>query len=169
MTFGADYTELQFDFDRDLDHVIETLGDDLDAADPDLRPFFARGGKLCIFSGSADPVVPFPKAMKYYERVADAVGGREKLLESTRYFLIPGQNHGARITRYAPARMNGDIEVRDAIDVLCKWCEEGIAPERFDMVTEVDGKAVKKTICAYGTEENPFVEYPTCDLRYLQA
>jgi feruloyl esterase len=108
-----------------------------------------------MFSGSADPAVPFSGMLNYYGQIAETVGGIGKLMQHARCFLVPGQDHGVQITRYAPAVMNGDTEIKNAIDVICAWCERGIAPERFDMITEAAGVAVKKTIFAYGTKENP--------------
>ncbi len=153
--FGADYPYDAFDFGEDFRKLQEILSGDMDQLNPDLRPFFNRGGKLFMFAGSADPVVPFPETVQYYRHVADTVGGIDELMRHARLFLVPGQDHGAQITRYAPARMNGDVEIKTAVDVICAWCERGIAPARFDMITKVDGVAVEKTIFAYGTKENP--------------
>ena len=92
--FGDGYDGYGFDFDKDMDRLSEVLSPDLNANSPDLSAFMANGGKLIAFSGSADPCVPFPEAMRYCERVIDAMGGYDKTAEFFRYFLLPGRDHG---------------------------------------------------------------------------
>ncbi len=164
--FGGDYTGEYFDYGADHDKMLELLGKDLNANDPDLSPYFNRGGKLLIYSGSSDPVVPFPDVMKYYDRVVKTVG-KEATLEHARYFLVPGQGHKASPVRFSPAIVNGEREVSLPADILRLWCEEGIAPYSFDLITERRGIRIPKRIYAYCTEDNPSIEYPTCDERFL--
>ena len=165
--FGADYTGEDFDFGDDLDRMHSVLSKDLDANDPDLTPFFNRGGKLFMYAGSADPVNPFPDFMKYYDRVAKAVGGMDKLLENARFFLIPGQNHGAAVTKFDKAVMNGAFEFENTLDILRAWCEKGTVPEYFDIVTRVGETDVHKRIYSYGTENFPSRDYPSCSEKFM--
>jgi feruloyl esterase len=48
-----------FDFDRDMDRVDARLASSLNANDSDLNNFALHGGKLMLYSGLADPGVPF--------------------------------------------------------------------------------------------------------------
>jgi feruloyl esterase len=49
----------------------------IDAVNPDLRAFFARGGKLLMTHGWADPQTPPRNGLDYYEKVRSTVGARE--------------------------------------------------------------------------------------------
>lgn len=163
-TFGENYCPYDFNFDKDMDKVDELLSEDLNANSPDLDTFFARGGKLFMYSGSADPCVPFPDAMKYYQRLATRYAN---IHEHCRYFLIPGQDHGATFHRYGNALMNRKLPTVSNIDVLRKWCEEGIAPDCFDVITQSNNQNQITQIHPFATKKNPIYDYPACSDLYL--
>ncbi len=88
-----------------------------EAGDPDLRRFFARGGKLILWHGENDPG-PSPVATNAYaEAVLSQVPGAE---QSLRYFLYPGVGHCAG----GPGA--DQVALLDALD---GWAENGTAPE----------------------------------------
>lgn len=130
--FGADYKGSDFDFSGDMDAMDQYLAGNLNATNPDLTEFFAAGGKLLMYSGSADACVPFGGAVNYFNRVCAACPEAAK--EQLRYFILPGQDHAAEIYRYGNATMNGRFEIANNLQILRKWHIEGIAPERFDVV-----------------------------------
>jgi feruloyl esterase len=99
--FGMKWNPMTFDFDKDEDAFDSKLGGMLNANDPDLSAFQRRGGKLIMYSGTADAIVPFPDAMDYYERVVsfnqahlapdkDALAATQKFFS---YYLVPGMAH----------------------------------------------------------------------------
>ncbi len=51
------------------DEYDDILGGILNANNSDLTEFQNAGSKLIMFSGTADPLVPFPDAINNYERV----------------------------------------------------------------------------------------------------
>ncbi|MBQ2749114.1 MAG: tannase/feruloyl esterase family alpha/beta hydrolase [Clostridia bacterium] len=161
-TFGADYTGDDFDFDRDLDRVNALLAPDLNANDPDLTPFLERGGKLLFYSGSADPCVPFPDAMAYYDRVMKANGKRGR--QQIRYFLLPGEDHGADFVRYGRAHVNGHEDVRDSLEIMRYWVEEG---RDFD---QIETRVQSGWACLFDANcpEGPRKIFPTCHEHYLE-
>ncbi len=166
-TFGSDYNPYDFDFDKDLEKVSDTLSADLNANDPDLSAFFSRGGKIICYSGSADPCVPFPDAMNYYERVTDAMGGYEKVSESFRYFLVPGKDHG---DSGAGANQLWSNEVReDLTAAIRKWTEHGISPDYLIAARNIDGKVIfSRKLYPYCSENNPRRPFmKCCDEYYL--
>ncbi len=165
--FGADYVKETFDFDADLDRLNALLGPDMNANDPDLRPFFRHGGKLFMYSGAADSIVPFPEAVRYCTRMIDAVGGIDTALDGARYFVIPSQDHTANPAKHGTAIMNDKYEIKSPLDVLRLWREKGIAPDSLEVVTEIGDVQGKKTIYPYGSEKNPIAERPACADRYL--
>ena len=136
--FGTEYREADFDICCDIDSLDATLADDLNISDPDLSRFFNRGGKLFMYAASADPCVPYPPTLKYFNRISETCG-KQVVQDSIRFFIIPGQDHRATVVRYGAATMNGDIIIKNNIDVIRKWCEQGIAPDYFDVLTPNGG------------------------------
>ncbi len=136
--FGEGYRESDFDFSDDMRALDAALAHDLNAMDPDLTAFFGRGGKLFMYAASADPCVPYPPTLKYFRRVIEKCG-KGAVQDSMRFFIIPGQDHSAGITKYGAAVMNGDITVKNNLHIIRRWCEQGIAPHSFDVLTPNGG------------------------------
>jgi len=105
-----------FDFDRDAAFADREMAA-VTADDPNLAAFQKRNGKLIMYNGTADPVVPPEDGIRYYESVQQAMGGPESTRSFFRHFLIPGMGHcGAAF---------------DALSVLDRWVTEGTAPDRL--------------------------------------
>ncbi len=68
----------RFDFDADIVRAEETDNDTINALDPNLKPFFDRGGRLIQYHGWSDPQISPVNSVQYYERVLADVrrGGR---------------------------------------------------------------------------------------------
>ncbi len=88
-----EYDVMRFDFDADWDLANhrpigndETLGSALNALDPDLSAFKARGGKLISYHGWADPLVTAKLAVDYYESVIAEQGGLDQTIDFYRLF-----------------------------------------------------------------------------------
>lgn len=76
-----------------------------DAADPgncdadgyaDLAAFRDRGGKILMYHGLSDGLIPVGSSRVFYERVTDALGcqeGIKSMLSWFRYFEVPGMGH----------------------------------------------------------------------------
>jgi feruloyl esterase len=58
-----------FDLDRDLKLVDEKVGAPVNAINPDLRAFKARGGKLILYHGWNDTAISPGNTINYYESV----------------------------------------------------------------------------------------------------
>lgn len=168
--FGKDYSPYSFDFSSDLERLNELLADDLNANDADLAAFRLNGGKLLIYSGSADPCVPFPDAMHYYERLLDKMGGYKGVSEFCRYFLVPGRDHGGG-GRGANALKTADGE--SEIECIRKWREQGIAPDslkafRYKNIGGDISTEFERYIYPYGSPNFPLGQCPpVCSNRYL--
>jgi feruloyl esterase len=65
---------------------------DLDATNPDLSRFAARGGKLILFHGWDDPAVPPGNTVIYFESVKKQMGA-EKTGSFARLYMVPGMEH----------------------------------------------------------------------------
>lgn len=129
-----------FDFDKDAAFADAAMSGVV-ANDPDLRAFQARGGKLLMYSGWADPVVPPGDVVRYYEAAQKAAGGAAKTRTFARLFMVPGMGHcqgGA-----GPATF-------DALGALDAWVTHGAAPERILASHAVNGTVDRtRPLCPY--------------------
>src|SRR5947209_165204 len=81
-----------FDFDRDIQYSDSTLGF-VSAVNPDLSRFQQAGGKLIIYQGWADPVVPPEDTIQYFENVQRKMGSAARTMSFARLFMVPGMGH----------------------------------------------------------------------------
>jgi len=129
--FGSDFDYTKFDFDQDMEKVDSVLAPLLNANDPDLRRMKNRGGKILMYSGTEDQLVPFPDAVNYYERVVEAQGGLEQTRDFFRFFLVPGMAHcggGPGLSNFGQGIQDTG---HDVLTALMDWVEKGIAPDEF--------------------------------------
>jgi feruloyl esterase len=134
--FGVGFNYRQFDFDKDLAKLDSVLAPLLNANDPHLDPFKKRGGKLLMFTGTSDPLVPYQDALHYYERVVQEQHGLKETQSFFRYFLVPGMGHctggpglndfGQNLSMTVPQDSEHDLLL-----ALVKWVELGTAPDKI--------------------------------------
>ncbi|MFD1140377.1 tannase/feruloyl esterase family alpha/beta hydrolase [Larkinella insperata] len=134
--FGPNFDYASFDFDRDQDKMDSVLAPILNANDPDLRPLKKRGGKLLMYAGTADPLVPYQDALAYYERVVKAQGGLKPTQEFFRFFLIPGMAHCGGGPGLNDCGQNLALNVpqdraHDVLTALINWVEQGTGPDQL--------------------------------------
>jgi feruloyl esterase len=156
-----DYSEWDwhtFDFRRDLVYANAKM-DVVNATNPDLNAFQKHGGKLLIYQGWADPVVPPRASIQYVESVyADM--GHARADKFVRLFLVPGMGHCGGGYGPLPAGNEFDpgaattAQLRDPdqsfLAALERWVERGITPHRI-VASQVLASGVRRTrpICAY--------------------
>ena len=101
-----DHELTQFDFDDDWvlantrplgAGADDTLGSALNATDPDLSAFKARGGKLISYHGWADALIPGSYAVEYYESVIAEQGGLDATADFYRLFMGRGSPTAAAV------------------------------------------------------------------------
>lgn len=134
--FGRDFDYMAFDFDRDQARMDSVLAPILNANNPDLAPLKKQGGKILMYSGTADPLVPYQDAVSYYERVIKAQGGVRQTGEFFRFYLIPGMAHCSGGPGLNDCGQNLALNVpqdsgHDVLTALINWVEKGIAPEKL--------------------------------------
>ncbi len=134
-----DYEFSQFDFERDTPQV-ENVARMMSALDPDLSRFQARGGKLLMYFGWADPALNPRLGIEYYESVAQAMG-TEKSREFFRLFMLPGVFHCSG--GVGPACF-------DVLQQIIPWVEQGRAPESIVATQLEGGKTLRsRPLCVY--------------------
>jgi feruloyl esterase len=129
--FGADKDLMSIDFGKDIDTYTAALAPYLNADNPDLDRFRARGGKLIMISGSADSCVPYHASLDYYERVAERLGSLDETRAFLRLYIIPGMSHGP-----GP----GINRLPSMLDLVIAWREKGAVPDMIKGQRVVDGK-----------------------------
>jgi feruloyl esterase len=133
-----DYKTLNFD--KDMDFAYQADNGLNGAKDPNLRPFFNRKGKLLMYHGWSDQIVPPQHSIEYYNNVLEKVGPQAR--DSIRLFMIPGMEHcfgGVGPNQF------------DYVTGLEQWVEQGKAPaEMIAAHRTADGKTDRtRPICAY--------------------
>ena len=133
---GKPIDGLKFSFHDDLWRCIEKLGPVLDARDPDLSAYKARGGKLFVVGGSSDAIIPYTGFLDYYRKVIELQGGIEETKKFFRFVLMPGFSHtigGSGVQDVGSVGITAtprDAD-HDALMAMERWVEEGAAPERL--------------------------------------
>jgi hypothetical protein len=138
--FGPTWDWRTFDFDRDMAEVDEMLGPHVNGATvANIDAFKAHGGKLLIYHGWADAIVNPLDTITFYETLAKAPGGADKLQGSPRLFLLPGVEHCGLGGGDGPDAVGSEHGLpapevdpeHDVLAALAQWVETGIAPERL--------------------------------------
>jgi feruloyl esterase len=108
-----------FDLDADLALALKN-GGFIEAVDPNLARFKARGGKLLLYHGWADPGPAPENTVTYYEAVNKTLGGKQD--DWMRLFLMPGVGH---------CRGGVGPDQADFLGAIERWREQGVAPDQI--------------------------------------
>jgi feruloyl esterase len=112
------------------------------ATNPDLKAFFAHGGKLLQYHGWADNQISPRNSVEYYESVLEAEGGASQVDASYKLYMVPGMSH---------CRGGEGVDSFDSVTVLENWVENGKAPAQIvaSRIAE-DGKVTRsRPLCPY--------------------
>jgi feruloyl esterase len=138
-----------FDIDADLARMENVDKGAADAMTPDLGKFIARGGKLILYHGTTDGLIPSGNSVNYYNSVVAKLG-KDTVHAGMRLYLVPGMNHcfggeGAFLI--------------DWLGAVESWMQKGDAPEALHAehlplvpgpgVPPTPGKPFTRRICAY--------------------
>jgi feruloyl esterase len=107
-----------FDFDKDIDYADEKVGF-ISATNPDLDTYKSHGGKLLMYTGWADPILPAQDVVDYYDDVTRTMGSAAHTTDFFRLFMVPGMGHcsgGPGTTQF------------DMLSALEQWVEQKKPP-----------------------------------------
>jgi Tannase and feruloyl esterase len=157
MVYGKEDWDYQsFDVDSGFKEAEERTGKALNASDPNLKPFRARGGKLIVYHGWNDAAIPAGSSVNYFESVR-ATMGQPTMDSFLRIYMLPGVQHCSGGPGPDSIGLDWSTEdpqhsVRVALE---RWVESGIAPSTM-FATKYAGTAnragMSRPICAYPQE-----------------
>lgn len=124
-----DWDFKSFNIDAGLRAADEKTAAALNATDPDLTKFKARGGKLILYHGWNDPAIPALNTVQYYESVVEKMG-RAETESFVRLYMAPGVQHcggGPGPDSFGGVGSSDPTHSMNA--ALEQWVEKGVAPE----------------------------------------
>ncbi len=131
----------------------EQISKVLDSTDPDLSPFYQRGGKLMVVIGTNDTLASPGAQVAYFQSVIDKLG-QPKVDAFARFFVLPQTGHGLTGNSY---NEDGDGKQvvsapipnsYDRVGLLINWVENNVAP-------------AKSLVAATADRSLPMCSYPT--------
>jgi feruloyl esterase len=160
---------LNFDFDRDVATVDRVLAVDLNATSTDLDEFRERGGKLIMYHGWADPLIPGQVSINYAlavgankesgHRSKGEEGGLRRQETFLRLFMAPGMGHcggGPGPNVFGGVQNQGGPNDADhnALSALVQWVEQGDGPDQIIATKFVNddpaqGVAAQRPLCVF--------------------
>jgi tannase/feruloyl esterase len=135
-----DYKTRPINFDSDVAVADKPENQPVNAIDPDIRKFVARGGKMMLWGGWNDAGVPPLEVVNYYNNVVKTIGAKPAM-SAVRLYMVPGVGHC------------GGGEGTDHFDLfpaLQQWVEQKQAPANLVASRIENGKEVRtRPLCAY--------------------
>jgi feruloyl esterase len=142
-SFYVAYDNLQwdwrtFDLDRDTKFLDEKVGF-INAINPDLSAFKARGGKLLLYHGWNDTAISPGNTINYYSSVLTKMGrGQDNWI---RLFMAPGMGHCSG--GVGPSQIN-------FMAALERWRESGVAPDQLTAYRVANNRVdMTRPLCPY--------------------
>jgi len=123
----------------------------LDSTNPDLGPFYRRGGKMIVTIGSNDTLASPGAQQDYFQSVLDKMG-RDNVDAFARFFVIPQTGHGLSGSSYGTSGAGKTVPVTqipnqyDKRGLLMEWVEQNKAPDKTLRVT-AGGRS--QLLCSY--------------------
>ena len=127
---------------------------------PDLSVLRDRGAKVLSYHGLSDQLIAPQGSLNYFDRVAQQMGGVEKIQAFNRLFLIAGMGHSGAFNLTASIDAKGAVTPAAAVplpqgpagrdelfNALRVWVEKGVAPERVDLIAA--NGTLSLPICAH--------------------
>jgi feruloyl esterase len=138
---NPDWDYKTMNFDSDVAAAIKADNNMMNAMDPNLKPYFDRGGRILQYHGWADQQMSPGNSPKYYKNVLEKLGGTSKVADNYRLFMVPGMGHCG----------GGDgTDTFDKRVVLAQWVEQKKAPDQIIASHVANGAATRtRPLCPY--------------------
>ena len=154
VTGDTKWNILTANVDDSLAQAVNKTAADLDATNPDLSPFAARGGKLILYHGWNDPAISPWGTIAYYRSVQQTMGA-QKVAGFAQLYMAPGVEHcvggpGPSAFGQLGIPTTGGPKY-GAFDALVDWVEKG-TPAGTVIATKynADNKAIMtRPLCPY--------------------
>jgi feruloyl esterase len=128
-----------FDLDRDLKIVDEKVGNIVNAVNPDLSAFKARGGKLILYHGWNDTAISPGNTINYYNSVLAKLGQKQD--NWIRLFMVPGMGHCQG--GVGPSQVNWMAAIE-------RWKESNVAPDQLPAYRVSNNRVdMSRPLCTY--------------------
>ena len=161
--FGADWNWRNFDLDRDMPKVDAKLGPLVNGVlTGDFSRFKARGGRMIIFQGWADPIVAPDQTVDFFEKLNKKFGAKQDFAQ---LYMAPGLVHcglgGTGLNSFDSAQSSmTPVPAADARHdlflAISGWVEDKNVPTEVVATTYVDAKDPSKGIAM----QRPLCPYP---------
>jgi feruloyl esterase len=145
---GKEFQFQTFDWDRDAETFIDTVGPYFDAMNTDLTAFGRRGGKLLLYHGGSDPLASAEDTVNFYTKANNrgelAAGGPRAVSTYVLLYVLPGMDH-----------CEGGLgpDYFDQMSAIMRWTEQRIAPVPLTVwKQEANGTVTRRRLCPYSPE-----------------
>ena len=134
----------------------------IDSADPNLKPFYSRGGKLIIYHGWNDPAIPALSSVNYYGQVVGTLG-QAKTESFVRLYMVPGMQHcagGPGPDEFGQSPLWNPDPHDNARTALELWVEKGTAPAAIIATKEASSQSGTGSAQAAPAMTRPLCPFP---------
>ena len=109
-------------FERDFRESQRKFHDAIGTDEANLSAFRRSNGRMVIWHGEADQLIPPRGTINYFNRVVEANGGQGEVDQFARLYMAPGVGHCNGGVGPAPTGL---------FEAVVNWVEKGVAPTRF--------------------------------------
>jgi feruloyl esterase len=135
----ASWGPAKFDVAADVALARKLDAGAMDASNPDIGAFTRRGGKLILYHGLTDGLIPAQSTIDYHASLVKK--DAKATAASVRMFLMPGVDH---------CRGGEGASDADFLAALEQWVERGRSPEVLVAARSLPSGAIRtRPLCAY--------------------
>jgi hypothetical protein len=152
---NADWDILHANLDDATALADQKLSGALNATDPNLAAFKARGGKLIIYHGWNDTAISALNTINYYNSLIGKMG-QQNADTFVRVFMVPGMQHcggGPGADNFGATVSVTPTDAQHSLELsLEQWVEKGAAPTTIIATKFAQGTrtpSMTRPLCAY--------------------